>query len=432
MRSRWRSVAAVAAAVLLLGGASAPAQAQRAKVRVWLLRTYVPDANRALETTIAEWAKRTNVDPAIEYFTFDDIETKYVAAIETDSLPDVGQLQTISPARYRGMGRLVDVTDVVEDVVKRSGAMLETALPATRFGGRFFAVPFAYLTDVLFVRVDVFRKAGVAYPRTWDEVREAARQIKARGVMEYPLGQSWNRSADGYGVFQALLYSYGGGWTDPQGDYTSIMNDTWRAALRWATEIYTKDRTVPPDAMAWTGFGNNEAFLNGKIAMTFNGPSIYYVLEKEARPLLRDTRLLLKPAGPAGRNHDVFLLSFAVFGGSRQVELAKDLIRFVLSPDQARAYMQASWGQMVPVYETLRRDPYWQKSEAYRTVLEAPKYARTPGYPGPVTPAAAEVVATNVLTDLCARVIVDGWDIDRALREADTRIREIYATVPSR
>ncbi len=425
-------VCAIVAVLVLLSGASTPALAQKPKLRVWLLRTYVPDANRALETTIAEWGKQKNADTTIEYITFDDIETKYVAAIETNSLPDVGQLQTIGPARYHGMGRLMDVTDVVSDLVRTNGPMLDSALPATRFGGRFHAVPFNYITDMLFVRTDLFKKAGVPYPKTWEEVREAARRIKAKGVMEYPLGQSWNRSADGYGVFQALLYSYGGGWADERGNYKSIMNDTWRTVVRWASEIYTKDKTVPPDGMAWTGFGNNEAFLNGKIAMTFNGPSIYYVLEKESRPLLKDTLMLVKPAGPAGRNHDVFLLSFAVFSDTKHAELAKDLIRFMMSADEARKYMTRSWGQMVPVFERLRRDPYWQKNESYVAVLEAPKYARTPGYPGPVTAAAAEVVATNVLTDLCARVIVDGWDVERALQEADKRIRDIYATVPSR
>ena len=269
-------------------------------------------------------------------------------------------------------------------------------------------------------------------PTTWEEVREANRVIKAKGVMEYPLGQSWNRSADGYGVFQALLYSYGGGWADEQGNYKSIVNDTWRTVVRWASEIYLTDKTVPPDAMSWTGFGNNEAFLTGKIAFTFNGPSIYYVLEKENRPILKDTVMAVKPAGPAGRNHDVFLLSWTVFNTSKQPELARDLIRFVMSSDEAKKYMHASSGQMVPAFERLRADPYWQKNESYRAVLEAPKYARTPGWPGPLTAAAAEVVATNVLTDLCARVIVDGWDIERALAEADQRIRDIYANVPSR
>src|SRR3989449_565538 len=395
-----RALTIVLAALLLLGGATTPASAQKPKIRVWLLRTYVPDANRALEDSIKRWAVSKNLDPVIEYFTFDDIETKYVAAIETNALPDVGQLQTIGPARYRGMGKLTDLTDLANELVKANGPMLESALPVVRApDGRFHAVPFNYITDVQFIRTDIFRRAGVRIPTTWEEVREANRVIKAKGVMEYPLGQSWNRSADGYGVFQALLYSYGGGWADEQGNYKSIVNDTWRTVVRWASEIYLTDKTVPPDAMSWTGFGNNEAFLTGKIAFTFNGPSIYYVLEKENRPILKDTVMAVKPAGPAGRDHDVFLLSWTLFNTSKQPELAPDLIRFVLSNDQAKKYMHASSGQMVPAFERLRADPYWQKNESYRAVLEAPKYARTPGWPGPLTAAAAEVVATNVLTD---------------------------------
>src|SRR5205809_992258 len=348
-----RGLSIVLAALLLLAGAGSPALAQPAqkpKIRVWLMRTYVPDANHALEDSIKRWAASKNVEPVIEYCTFDDIETKYVAAIETNALPDVGQLQTIGPARYRGMGRLTDLTDLADELVRANGPILESALPVVRApNGRFHAVPFNYITDMQFVRTDVFRKAGVKVPTTWEEVREASRVIKAKGVMEYPLGQSWNRSADGYGVFQALLYSHGGGWADEAGNYTSIMNDTWRTVVRWASEIYLRDKTVPPDAMSWTGFGNNEAFLTGKIAFTFNGPSIYYVLESKNQPILKDTLMAVKPAGP-----------------------------------------------------------------------------------GPLTAAAAEVVATNVLTDLCARVIVDGWDVDRALEEADKRIRDIYANVPSR
>ena len=433
MTSLIRGLSVVLAALLLLSGVTTPAGAQKPKVRVWLLLTYVPDANHALEDSIKRWATAKGVDPVIEYFTFDDIETKYVAAIETNALPDVGQLQTIGPARYRGMGKLTDLTDLANELVRANGPMLESALPVVRApDGRYHAVPFNYITDMQFVRTDVFRKAGVKVPTTWEEVREASRVIKAKGVMEYPLGQSWNRSADGYGVFQALLYSYGGGWADEQGNYKSIVNDTWRTVVRWASEIYLTDKTVPPDAMSWTGFGNNEAFLTGKIAFTFNGPSIYYVLEKENRPILKDTVMAVKPAGPAGRNHDVFLLSWTVFNTSKQPELARDLIRFVMSSDEAKKYMHASSGQMVPAFEQLRADPYWQKNESYRAVLEAPKYARTPGWPGPLTAAAAEVVATNVLTDLCARVIVDGWDIERALAEADQRIRDIYANVPSR
>src|SRR2546427_64963 len=253
-----RALTIVLAALLLLGGATTPASAQKPKIRVWLLRTYVPDANRALEDSIKRWAVSKNLDPVIEYFTFDDIETKYVAPIEANALPDGAQLR--------------------------------------------------------------------------------------------PLGQSWNRSADGYGVFQALLYSYGGGWADEQGNYKSIVNDTWRTVVRWASEIYLTDKTVPPDAMSWTGFGNNEAFLTGKIAFTFNGPSIYYVLEKENRPILKDTVMAVNPPGPAGRDHHRFLPSWTGFSPNKTPALARDLLRFLMSSHAARKYMHAPPRQMGPPF----------------------------------------------------------------------------------
>src|SRR5439155_3461171 len=72
-----RALTIVLAALLLLGGATTPASAQKPKIRVWLLRTYVPDANRALEDSIKRWAVSKNLDPVIEYFTFVSIAATY-------------------------------------------------------------------------------------------------------------------------------------------------------------------------------------------------------------------------------------------------------------------------------------------------------------------------------------------------------------------
>ena len=51
------------------------------------------------------------------------------------------------------------------------------------------------------------------------------------------------------------------------------------------------------------------------------------------------------------------------------------------------------------------------------------------GWPGPVTAAAAEVQASNVLTDAPAKVIIDKWSVDQAIDWADKKIKEIYATL---
>src|SRR5947207_13500497 len=121
-----RALTIVLAALLLLGGATTPASAQKPKIRVWLLRTYVPDANRALEDSIKRWAVSKNLDPVIEYFSFDDIETQYVAAIETNALPDVGQLQTLGPERYRGVVKPTDHTALANQLRTANGPTLES------------------------------------------------------------------------------------------------------------------------------------------------------------------------------------------------------------------------------------------------------------------------------------------------------------------
>src|SRR2546425_11743728 len=116
--------------------------------------------------------------------------------------------------------------------------------------------------------------------------------------------------------------------------------------------------------MSWTCLGNNEAFLAGKIAFASSGPSIYYVLEKANRPILKDTVMAVKPAGPPGRNHDVFLLSWAVFNTSKQPELARGLIRFVMSSDEAKKNMHAPSGQMGAPVERLGAGPDLQKNQS--------------------------------------------------------------------
>ena len=72
---------------------------------------------------------------------------------------------------------------------------------------------------------------------------------------------------------------------------------------------------------------------------------------------------------------------------------------------------------------------YFNKNENYRTFGRAAEWFVPTGWPGPVTAAAAEVQASNVLTDAPAKVIIDKWPIDRAIDFADKKIKEIYDTI---
>ena len=63
-------------------------------------------------------------------------------------------------------------------------------------------------------------------------------------------------------------------------------------------------------------------------------------------------------------------------------------------------------------------------------IVETVKLGRPVGWPGPTTPAAAEVISSNVLTDMLTRVIVDKVTPEKAVDEANQRIKEIYDRLP--
>jgi ABC-type glycerol-3-phosphate transport system substrate-binding protein len=309
-------------------------------------------------------------------------------------------------------------------------------------GGKIYALPWYVMAGFWYVWRDVFEKAKVKLPGTFAEAKQAAAALNRPKDNFYGMGQSWNRTSDGYGVMQSLMYSYGVGWAGKDGKYKSIKTPAMQAAMKWATDIY-KEGIQPADTLTWTGSGNNENFIAKNIAQTSNGPSITFALEnalaKATDAKERKTReeaianhvALPHPAGPDGRRMWAIAMSFGIFKSSKDPEAAMSLIAHMMSPEETVAVMKDSYGQFAPVMDKARAasKDYFNKNENYRTFGRAAEWFVPTGWPGPVTAAAAEVQASNVLTDAPAKVIVDKWSVDQAIEWEDKKIKEIYDTL---
>src|SRR5262245_58737414 len=81
------------------------------KLSLWRLKTYIPPADKILDTNAQECAKKAGLELAIQTYTFDDMWTKFTAAIESKTLPDIAELDAVGPARLANLGRLADVSD---------------------------------------------------------------------------------------------------------------------------------------------------------------------------------------------------------------------------------------------------------------------------------------------------------------------------------
>jgi ABC-type glycerol-3-phosphate transport system substrate-binding protein len=441
-RRTFLAGSAAAAAALALSPYAASAQKKGASLRLWILKTYVEPTNKAVEASAQRWAQKHGATVTVEYFTFEDMQTKYVAAIENKNTPDIGQLETGAPARFAGMGQLVDLTAFARQIEGQVGKPPANVAPVTMVGGTTFAMPWYIMAPFWYVWRDVFEKNKVKLPSTFEETKSAAKALNRPNENFYGMGQSWNRTADGYGVMQSLMYSYGVGWASKEGKYRSIKTPAMQQVMKWATDIY-KDGIQPADTLSWTGSQNNENFIAKKIAQTSNGPSITFALEnalakatdakerKQREEALANSLALPHPAGPDGRRMWAIAMSFSIFKSSKDPESAMSLVAHMLSPDETLIVMRDSYGQFAPVLDKARAASkyYFNKNESYRNFGRAAEWFVPTGWPGPVTAAAAEVQASNVLTDAPAKVILDKWSVDQAIEFEDKKIKEIYDTL---
>jgi multiple sugar transport system substrate-binding protein len=429
-------------ALLALPRPAAPAVKKGASVRLWCLKTYVEPTNKAIEASVQRWAQKHGATATVEYFTFEDMQTKYVAAIENKNTPDVGQLETGAPARFAGMGQLLDLTTFSRQIEGQVGKAPANVAPISLIDGKIHAIPWYIMAGFWYVWRDVFEKNNVKLPNTFEEAKQAAAALSRPKDNFYGMGQSWNRTADGYGVMQSLMYSYGAAWTGKDGKYKSIKTPAMQQAMKWATDIY-KDGLQPADTLTWTGSGNNENFIAKNIAQTSNGPSITFALEnavakatdvkdrKAKEEALANHVALPHPGGPEARRMWAIAMSFGIFKNSKDPDAAMSLVAHLLSPEETLLVMKDSYGQFAPVLDKARTasKDYFNKNDNYRTFGRAAEWFVPTGWPGPVTAAAAEVQASNVLTDAPAKVIVDKWSIDQAIDWEDKKIKEVYDTL---
>ena len=246
--------AAGASAAVVLRVQQAPAQKKPANLRLWILKTYVEPTNKAIEASAARWAQKNGGAVTVEYFTFEDMQTKYVAAIENKNTPDVGQLETGAPARFAGMGQLLDLTAFGKQIEGQVGKAPGNVALVTIVDGKTWAIPWYVMGAFWYVWRDVFDKAKVKLPSTFEEAKAAAQALTRPKDNFYGMGQSWNRTADGYGVMQSLISSHGVGWAGRRGRASGPRSfSSWRiSASRTrspnSTRPLTTIRLIVPSA----------------------------------------------------------------------------------------------------------------------------------------------------------------------------------------
>lgn len=428
--STWsrRRVLGTAASGLALAAASGfpmPAIAQSKKIVYWGGLIFSEDANNLLVKTITDWGAANGVETEVVMINQNETTQKVSAAVASNSMPDALDIGLDLMLLLARQGQFITLDDVYTKIGDAQGGWFDGPARATDTtadaGGR-VGVPFGVNGNLLLRRKDLLEPAGFTEaPKTWEELVTQAVAVNKAPVSGLGLALSNVGDAN---VQVNVLQSYGGRIADDAGKKVTLDSAETRAWLTWLKDAWDKG-IFPPGNTTWDGAGDNQAYLSGQAAFIANTGSVGIAAKKDDPELFAASAFSPLPAGPNGQISPITPQSRAISKSSGAQDEAKALIEHLSTPDFMNAYFNvAIYGPVLKSQETL---PAFDGQNTILTgLLGLAKAGTAPAFPDVYNAAYADFSSNFIIPKLAQRVVVDGWDFDKAIEEAQTQGQAIY------
>jgi multiple sugar transport system substrate-binding protein len=366
---------------------------------------------------------------------FGDFNAKMQAAVQAGNPPDVAYHTLQIPQLYF-LDVLEDVTDVVEEAVRRYGDVVPvSAAKNAQIEGRWWAVPYISNTAGWFVRGDWLEEAGIdpASLTDYNSYRAAALAVSDPSRDRYGWGLTVNRSGDGHGFITHCIQSFGGRFVDETGERVTFNSPETIAGVQWLADTYTLPEfapMLPPGVASWTDTSNNEAYLAGTLGFTQNAFSVYAQAKRDNNPVFPNTLVLTAPLA----NDGTLLQSggsgwFTIFKGAQNVDAAKELILYMLDPANFNPMVQEGGGLFLPAYKNLWTDEVLGYDPNFPTLQEL-IFNDTPytgqAYPANPNAAISGIDSQSITSQMMANVINGTMSVEEAVADANQKIVQIF------
>ncbi|QOV38798.1 extracellular solute-binding protein [Streptomyces ferrugineus] len=288
-------VASLALAATACGGDDSGSESSGPVTITWWDTSNATNEAPTYQALVKEF-EAANKDIKVKYVNvpFDQAQNKFDTAAGSKGAPDVLRSEVgWTPAfAKKGFFLPLDGTEALAEQDKFKSNLIEQA----KYEDKVYGVPFTTDTLALVYNKDLFEKAGVEAPKTWDDLKKAAATIKDKtGVDGY-----WG-SAQGY-YAQTFLYGEGTDTVDADAKKITVNSaaakkgyETW-LGLFDGKGLHKADTTA--DAYAHI----QEAFVNGKVAAIIQGPwEITNFYKGSAFKDKNNLGIATVPAGSAGK-----------------------------------------------------------------------------------------------------------------------------------
>ena len=384
-----------------------------------------------VEITLSGWQSNPNegkqLDQVIQNFEAKNpkikvkrevINSQYMDVIRTrligEVAPDVFYLEAFEAPTLIKSGVLEPLNSYIKPEFKLND-FEPNLLNAFKQNETVYGIPKDFSTLALFYNLTALQNAGLKPPKTWDELRTAAKKLtidknKDGKIDQYGMGTVAELPRQ---VF--MIKAFGGKLVDQNGN-AAFANQNGLQGLQLVADQYRRDRSAAQASDVGAN-SNSEAFGQGRVAMTIDGGwAIPYL--KETFPNLKfQTTEIPKVNNQNGTM--IYTVAYVMNRQSKQKDAAWKLIQFLTNEAGMKSW--ANQGVALPSRRSVLAELKYDRSPIYSPFVSGAKYG-TLWQAGETLP----TIVTSFDNQFVSAMLGQQSLADAMKRAQDTANREIY------
>ena len=429
------------------------ANAQAKTAIFWAGQGFIPEEDTAMRQVCEDYMKASGNKLDYSLMPFMALNQKTISALTSGDVPDLVFMdapETILPQNAWD-DKIIDVSDVVAPYELQ---LSETAKLCSTFYNKatkkrsYYLCPIKQGTTPFHIWGDLVEKAGFKMeeiPKNWDGVwtylKQTQAPLRSKGMRKiYACGLQITTVGpnDGNNLFRHFLIANGGeGIVTPDGKLHTDDPKIREAAIKsveFMTNLY-REGVVPPEALSWNDADDNNGYHEKLFVMDFDGTlSTELAMIKDKQAFYHD----MKTLAPVNKNDGTPMKAQVNAGGgyipkgAKNVEVAKDFMKYFMQPKVMNENLKAGLGRWFPaIPHIVKDDAFWTGTEMpclLPYITEGVLNPTVPLYNG-YSPAWGQFEAEQVWGVAHADVIKNNMKVADAIDKAFKRCNEVFAKI---
>jgi multiple sugar transport system substrate-binding protein len=419
--SRRRFLTSTAGLAGILAAGIPPARGQQRQISYLCWNNFAPLSDKKLAEIGLRFTKDTGIKIRIDHIAAEQQPAKYASEVQTQAGHDLIEMRMHVPWLYEP--QLVDLSDVVVELEKKYGAALASARETAFVKGVWRAVPQYHTFFMSCYREDLFKKAGLKVPDTWEDLYTVGKELKKMG---HPVGIPISQNLDTISTAGPVLWSLGGKEVDKDGKTVTINSPQGVELVEWYKKMYRD--CMEPEVLSWSNASNNESLQQGKAGWIHN-PVSAYIIARNSKLVTADGINHHKSlAGANGQRHETDApRHIGIWKFSKNVEPAKEWIRYLLGKREVYdEYIMSGDAFNLPVYANIQDHPVLKTDPKFAALKQEGVQFHCYGWPAPPSDRIQLITNSWILPNILAKAVT-GTSTKDALAWGENEMKKIIA-----